>query len=239
MIISHKYKYLFIEIPRTGCSAISKELGLFYHGEKILKKHSNYFEFFKIASEEERKYFVFAGVRNPIDSLASKYEKYKTNHRNNYTDKRRLKKHGGWVTNRDLRIFNNIQRNQLTFYDFLITYCNWPFTNNISVNKEYCDYIIRFEKLDSDFKKVMSSLPIPVLRDLPRLNETKNKKEYSTYLEFDSIDIAVNIFAPFMQEWGYDFPDEWGDVQISRRDIFFYEIIKTALSAYVRLFKRE
>jgi hypothetical protein len=85
----------------------------------------------------------------------------------------------------------------------------------------------------------MSSLPIPVLRDLPRLNETKNKKEYSTYLEFDSIDIAVNIFAPFMQEWGYDFPDEWGDVQISRRDIIFYEIIKTALSAYVRLFKRE
>ena len=55
----------------------------------------------------------------------------------------------------------------------------------------------------------------------------------------NKIDVAVNIFGPFMQEWGYAFPDEWGDVKINRRNMFFYEIIKTALSAYVKLFKRE
>ncbi len=42
MIISHKYKYLFIELPRTGTTAISKELRERYAGELIYEKHTKY-----------------------------------------------------------------------------------------------------------------------------------------------------------------------------------------------------
>ena len=55
MIISHKYKYLFIETPHTGSTAISNELQENYDGQRILHKHAYYFEFARQASEEERK----------------------------------------------------------------------------------------------------------------------------------------------------------------------------------------
>jgi hypothetical protein len=43
-----------------------------YDGEKILSKHSRYHEFLKIASEEEKKYFVFSGIRNPMDMVCER-----------------------------------------------------------------------------------------------------------------------------------------------------------------------
>ena len=53
MIISHKYKYLFIGLPLAASTAISKELCEQYEGVPILSKHSIYQDFLKTATEEE------------------------------------------------------------------------------------------------------------------------------------------------------------------------------------------
>ena len=60
MIISHKHKFLFIGLPFSASSAISKELHLQYEGESLLRKHSLYYEFKKGATKKELEYFVFA-----------------------------------------------------------------------------------------------------------------------------------------------------------------------------------
>ena len=65
MIISHKYKFLFIGLPFSASSAISKELNLAYQGEPYLRKHSLYYEFEKIATEEEKKIFCFCCFEKP------------------------------------------------------------------------------------------------------------------------------------------------------------------------------
>src|SRR3989344_2092106 len=57
MIISHKYKYVFIELSRTASEAISCELCEFYAGERILWKHASYRDFEKIAGSKEKKYY--------------------------------------------------------------------------------------------------------------------------------------------------------------------------------------
>ena len=62
MIISHKYKFLFIGLPFSASSAISKELHLNYNGEPLLRKHSMYYEFKNLATEDELNYFVFANA---------------------------------------------------------------------------------------------------------------------------------------------------------------------------------
>ena len=41
MVISHKHRYVFVEIPHTGSHAISKELCEFYDGQIIHRKHAN------------------------------------------------------------------------------------------------------------------------------------------------------------------------------------------------------
>ena len=47
MIISHKYKFLFIGLPFSASSAISKDLHLKYDGEPRLSKHSLFIESLK------------------------------------------------------------------------------------------------------------------------------------------------------------------------------------------------
>jgi hypothetical protein len=84
MIISHIHKYLFVELPRTGSTAISRELLQNYQGVKILRKHATYFDFLKRKARRE-KYFVFSGIRNPLDDAVSATSS-KTDHRNQYTD---------------------------------------------------------------------------------------------------------------------------------------------------------
>jgi len=73
MIISNKYKYVFIELPRTGTTAISQELCDFYGGERIFEKHSKYSFFKKNATLEQQGYFIFSCLRNPLDRTVSLY----------------------------------------------------------------------------------------------------------------------------------------------------------------------
>ena len=54
--------------------------------KRILKKHSRYHEFLKIATEEQKKYFVFSGIRNPMDSIISVYSKFVSNHKGKFTN---------------------------------------------------------------------------------------------------------------------------------------------------------
>ena len=69
MIISDTYKYIFLETPRTGSTALSKELREKYGGYEIIHKHANYHEFLKQATPEQKEYYVFMGVRNPLDEV--------------------------------------------------------------------------------------------------------------------------------------------------------------------------
>ena len=86
MIISHKYKFLFIGLPFSASSAISKELHIKYEGESSLRKHSLYYEFERTASKEELKYFVFAVLRNPMEIAITVFEKMKANAKGNFTN---------------------------------------------------------------------------------------------------------------------------------------------------------
>lgn len=59
MVISHNKKYVFVELPRTGTPAISNELIENHDGKDILYDHAAYREFLKIATNEERKFYLF------------------------------------------------------------------------------------------------------------------------------------------------------------------------------------
>ena len=95
MIISHKHKFLFIGLPFSASSAISKELYLRYEGKPFLAKHSIYYEFKKIATKEEKDYFVFAVLRNPMEIATTVYEKMKSNEKGNFTNPQHFLKTGG------------------------------------------------------------------------------------------------------------------------------------------------
>jgi hypothetical protein len=252
MIISHRYKYLFIEVPHTGTTAISRELREHYDGSPILRKHAHYSEFLKVATPEEQTYFAFAGIRNPLDEAVSLYFKYKTNHRGRFTrprdtSARRVKAN---VTRANVETFKFIQETNANFPAFFKKTYKLPYNNVSSLSYKYCDFIIRFENIQADFVKALQFIGIEPVRPLPHINKTGQKRrDFSLYYTPEIIDQAKRVFGPFMKKWGYTFPPEWGDNSISHWDQvefqcvdivrnFYWKYVRWSPHFYGRLIRR-
>jgi hypothetical protein len=216
MIISHKFKYVFVEYPRTGTTAVSKELCQNYSGQRILRKHSTYQEFLKVASPEEKKYFVFTSVRNPLDDAVSHYFKLRTDHRERYTNREKVRNGKRLAEILDAYLFRYLQKKEMDFPTYFRKFYVIPYNTWSTISIKRYNYIMRFESLRDDFATVLKMLDIEPLRPLPERNVTgERKKEYWMYYTPEIIPRARRIFGPFMKQWGYEFPKEWGDQPIS------------------------
>jgi hypothetical protein len=215
MVISHKYKYVFVELPRTGSSAIRTELCEHYDGSKILLKHSTYFDFLKNASEAEKDYFVFSCIRHPLDQTVSRYFKLKHNHRERFTRPKALKKRTPLVKLRDTTEFNFIQEHEADFAHYFLKYYKVPYCNWSILSHKDFDFVIRFENLADDFAKVLALLDIEPVRRLPEFNKTAQRNSnFFIYYTPETRERAKRVFGPFMKIWGYNFPPEWGEASV-------------------------
>ncbi len=208
MIISHRHRYLFVEVPHTASSAIAAELCEHYGGEPILYKHANWSQFRARASADERRYFIFATVRNPLDAAVTEYFKYATNHIGAYTDPECRAENGGWVEARQVERYAFVAENRATFDRFFARYYTAVFHNWVLVGK--FDRVMRFENIAAEFADVLETLRLEPVRDLPLWNPTKRDAGFTTFYTPEIRWQAVRTMGPFMQKWGYAFPDDWG-----------------------------
>lgn len=221
MVISDKHKYLFIELFFTGSTAISYELCHLYDGKKIINKHSRYHEFLEIATEEQKKYFVFSGIRNPMDTIVSFYMKFVTNHDGQYTNSKYYRENGGPITKKNLRLYHKIK--DLSFEEYFLRYHKIPYDNWTNTAHKKFDYLIRFEDMQNGFDEVLKKLNIGKVRDIPRKNKTAEKKSFLDYYTPAIRKRAIFVFGPYMKKWGYAFPPEWNAKEPSlwSRFLFF------------------
>ena len=144
MIINHEHRYVYVEVPRTGSSAVRKELQEMYGGEHILRKHATYRDFLRqatqdvrdfaakmprsngrtgsigtVATEDEKTYFVFSGIRNPLDVAVTRYVHLKSNVKDHFTDSWSVKVRNSLASKIERRIYAWIQRTDATFEQFL------------------------------------------------------------------------------------------------------------------------
>lgn len=232
MVISDKYKFLFVELPRTGTTAISKELIENYEGKEILSKHSTYKEFLKIASAEQKNYRVFSCIRNPIDRTVSFYVKcakgfYDNRFREGY--KKRLYDKYYLIPR-----VKFIKDNKASFDQYLRKFHKWPYTDWSVLDHDKFDHIIRFENLNADFKKVLSKLGIKTVRDLPIQNITTDKKSFELYLNPENSELYIKVFGPALKNLGYPMPIKLRDEKIPNSVFVKYKIIKTLKCLYWR-----
>jgi len=243
MIISHRYKYLFVELPLTGSTAISRELHENYDGDEILYKHATYREFLKIAGAEEKKYFVFSGMRNPLDQAVSHYFKFLTDHRDQFSDDQKFQRTG---MNRlaynfsHMRRYQFIQKIDADFTTFFLKFYKIPYNNWSSLSHQNFDYIIRFENLAEDFAGVLDAIGIENKRPLPATNVTSARdKDFWSYYDNPEVrERAKWVFGPYMKQWGYEFPSEWGESSISWQQQFVFMIFNIFRNIYWRHFRR-
>jgi Sulfotransferase family len=241
MIISHKHRYVFVELPLTGSTAISAELRENYDGIPMLHKHATYLDFLRAANADEKSYFVFSCIRDPLDQAVSFYFKYKTNHRGIYTNPGRATRFKGSIYHRiflhvDQKRFRFIQDNDADFATYFLRFYKRPYSNWSVLSHKRFDYVIRFENIQEDFSRVLRRIGVAQKRPLPIRNKTSAKdggyeKHYCTP---EVIRRAKFVFGPFMEMWGYSFPSNWGYDSLGWRQRTAYEAVNAFRKFYWR-----
>lgn len=167
-MISHKYKAIFIHVPKTGGKSIANALskcqfksislqsptndddatGAYRMGTARRGKRS-------VSDEIWNTYYKFAFVRNPYDRCISNYFYLKYHKTMSFAD----------FIKKDLLRVNDIWHHELTQ------------TTHLYDNGNYPDFIGRFEDLQCDFDHVCDAIGIPHMT-LPHLNSSNRNTIY-------------------------------------------------------------
>ena len=234
MIVSDVHRYVFVELPRAGSSAIARELREHYAGRAVLQKHSTFRDFVAIAAPEQRRYFVFSTIRDPLDDAVSNYFKYVTDHRARYS---RPLPAGRWriIGLVQRRLWRRVATGEMDFPVFFRSVYVLPYDTWASDAHGSFDFVIRFERLADDFTEALRRIGVEPVRPLPVRNVTGGRsRDYTTYYTPEIIARAKWVFGPYMRRWGYSFPEAWGEVRVSRRVEFWYRAVGLARSFYWR-----
>lgn len=212
MIISHQYKYVFIQNARTASTSMGKELRECYAGEKILWKHALYSDFLKQASKEEKKYFSFTGQKNPLDALVTRFLRAK------YQKLEKMKKQPDsikWKSDtcrRHIKKWQYISENDLTFTQYFNQYHSYKIDRSyLKIEREKMNFVYRYENLQKDFSKVLKLIGIRQKRELPQ-HSNKTQRKQRDFYKYYTPDIQRRVgivFDESFREMGYTFPDGW------------------------------
>jgi hypothetical protein len=236
VIVSDEHRYLFVELPRTGCTAIERELRASYGGRPILRKHSTYAEFLATCRPEQRDYFVFGGIRNPLDDAVSRYFKYLTDHRGRYSGRREKRRQTTVATRAvDAAMWWLSRRSAGDFPAFFRRVYFWPYDSWASQAHARFDAVIRFERIAEDFERTIRAIGLEPVRPLPVVNPTEGRnRDFASYYTPDIIPRAKRVFGPYMRRWGYEFPSAWAAYAEHRWAEVEYSALRPVRSAYWR-----
>jgi hypothetical protein len=225
-IICREYNLLFIMVPRTACTAVGELLLNHYGGEflpaedildshgviAVQKKHSSLQELMQhrlVTPKEANSLLKLAAVRNPFDSLVSLYFKQRFKYEPLLHDAT------SWVNRspRYAKYMNYAQKHSFNQWVFKVCYrkvIKSLLGFGSSMSPEYTrgmDTILRYESLEEDLRDAFARAGIPWKADLPRVNETteRRNREYRSFYSRLSA-IAVNCaFAEDLKAYGYTF----------------------------------
>lgn len=227
MILSDRHRYLFVELPHTGSTAVAAELCAHYGGRPVLHKHARYHQFLAQAASPQRLYFVFSGVRNPLDEAVTYYFRYKTDHQGRYSSPANWKCNGGSVSDHSVAQYRFISDHQADFATYLRRFYRKPYDNWSNMAHRRMDYLIRFEALQADFAAVLERLGIEPVRPLPVLNKTAGRRRtFSEYYPPELRPWAARIFGPFLLHWGYRLPPEWGALRVPLSSRLLFHLLR-------------
>lgn len=230
MVISDKHRFVFVNLPQTASTAISRELVDQYGAREFCFKHALYrTDYLKAANAEQRKYRVISGLRNPMDITVSTFFKVRSDHEGRYSNTRANKiKHGFlrkhimlWWNGRSNR---EINEKGLSFSEWFMRNHKVPYASWSILDHKRFDKVIRYEHLQEDFSEARRILGVKQTRPLPVGNKTaKEGKPFTEHFDTDDARRRAKfVFGPYMEEFGYRFPLAWDHIKVPRRALLAY-----------------
>ncbi len=213
IVISHKYKCIFVEVPKTGSTSVRAILGKAWKPHLNLWEIKNYMEsnwshyggrtnrivagLYLLLPQERRmeigrkqfeSYFKFGFVRNPWDRVVSLYERAEALQ---LKDKMSFEEFVDWIQySSSTCVHSSPHRYQL----------DWFVDANGNV---LADFIGKFERLDEDWAFVGQKLGIS--ERLPHRRANPRARHYTEYYTPRTRDVIATRFKVDIERFGYEF----------------------------------
>lgn len=206
------HRLLFLQNPRTGCSAVGRHLVEFYGGvptppdasrPRGYHKHASLAEVVAagvLSSAERSAWLVFAGVRNPYDSVASLYQK-----RRNWAEiPRERRTHRKWWQKPRTRRQVEFAANH-GFEEFVVEFIDSDERPRLSRLAQGVDRVVRFERLNEELAEVLTAAGVADPKPVPHHNPTAGKGRYQGYFTPRAREIVERVYGTELERYGYDF----------------------------------
>ncbi len=199
MVISPKYKFIFLSTMKTGSTSLNRALIKIEDPDKEVydldenspmlpktydKKFYKHSTCSDLQEDEYKNYFKFAFVRNPWDRVLSWYFFYSS-----------------------FNVMKNLSTKDETFKDFILNKSRsyrWSGDNQSQYNfTKCCDFIGKYENLQQDFNTVCDKIGIQQ-QQLPHKNKTKHK-HYTKYYDKETKQIVAEKLAKDIEYFNYKF----------------------------------
>ena len=204
-MISHKYKFVFLHIPKTAGTSVSDILGAYcetlptpdrsspYYYHAPLSKIQKYFISQNLNYDD---YFKFAFVRNPWDRFVSLYYYLKKRYK-------RLLERDALHEDTYCKQIANINSFD-DFMDKIDKFNPKPYEAVYTLKGTIAlDYIGKTENLQEDFNIICDKIGIPQ-QQLPHKNKSKHK-HYTEYYDDETRSIVAEKYAKDIEYFGYEF----------------------------------
>jgi hypothetical protein len=225
-ILCPAHSLLFIQAPRTGCTAIERLLLERFGGEsvppsdilgpdgfiRIQRKHCSIRQLVTtglIPDDYESRYTTVTTVRNPFDSLVSMYVKKRE------TYQRRLNEPDAWM----YKVRGYIEDMEFcrthSFEEWVVKrYAVRPIERLLgrghrALYGRYTDgvqIVMRFERLQQDFEAMMRGVGVIGDVTIPNVNATRQRERaYQSYYTPRARRIVEYVFQGELALYGYSF----------------------------------
>jgi len=203
MIINHKRKFVFVCVPKTASTTLSK---FFQKHDKLQIEQSWFMEKWHYPISEIQKennvqdYYSFAYHRNPFDRLVSSWIEFTQ-------DKGHLQV---WST--------PLVDQYKSWEDFVLNFSDTSWANEIHFrpttyythndDKQQVNFVARYDHFDRDTKIIFDSIGIDLelLNNNKRYRETNRNKDYRTYYKNDkAIEAVAKHFDSDIKTFGDSF----------------------------------
>ena len=192
-MISHKYKCIFIHIPKTAGTTIENLLI-----DRLVpiaggSSHEKISYYKKKYPHQFNDYYKFSCVRNPWDRIVSAFFYISKGGNQSSGDKKLMEIFGNNFKNFVLKIDTLEQSLFLTpQYEFI-------FTNN----RLLLDKVVKFESLEFDLKKVFNKLNLSVQKVYQ--SRQSQHRHYTDYYDEETRQIIAEKYSKDIDYFGYKF----------------------------------
>ncbi|MFT4176261.1 MAG: sulfotransferase family 2 domain-containing protein [Luteolibacter sp.] len=216
-MLSIQKKFLFIHVPKTGGNSLQNILRDYSEDEIVISgKHQDGIERFEVRNKsfDVRKHstlahyrsvldkqlfdglFKFATIRNPWDMMVSSY--FSPHRGITEWNRQQFKDHINKEKN--LRKYICVPSSAGNFWKRVgLPFFQKPLLADI-------DFLIRFENIESDFKKVCEKLGIPV-QNLPKRNAS-SRSHYADYYDDELHELVAKRFSEEIEFGKYEFEEK-------------------------------